>query len=60
MKSYAELEKAFIEKKLHPMDLKQSVAKHLNLLLEPVQKKLSVNKTAQKLAEEIKTFEVTR
>ncbi len=59
-KSYAELEKTFAEKKLHPMDLKQSVAKHLNLLLEPVQKKLAANKTAQRLAEEIKGFEVTR
>ena len=58
--SYAELETAFAEKKLHPMDLKQSVAQHLNLLLEPVQKKLAANKTAQKLAQEIKGFEVTR
>lgn len=59
-KSYSELEAAFAQKRLHPMDLKQSVSKHLNLLLEPVQKKLAVNKTAQKLAAEIKTFEVTR
>lgn len=59
-KSYAELENAFTEKKLHPMDLKQSVTRHLNLLLEPVQKKLAVNKTARKLAAEIKAFEVTR
>ncbi len=59
-KSYSELEAAFAEKKLHPMDLKQAVAKHLSLLLEPVQKKLAANKTAQKLAEEIKKFEVTR
>lgn len=59
-KSCSELEVAFAAKKLHPMDLKQSVAKHLNLLLEPVQKKLAANKTAQKLADEIKTFEVTR
>lgn len=58
--SYAELETAFALKKLHPMDLKQSVAKNINLLLEPVQKKLAASKTAQKLAEEIKMFEVTR
>lgn len=58
--SYAELETAFAAKKVHPMDLKQSVAKHINLLLEPVQKKLAANKTAQKLADEIKGFEVTR
>src|SRR3989344_3378329 len=59
-KSYTELETAFADKKLHPMDLKQSVAKHLNQLLEPVQKKLTTNKVAQKLAQEIKGFEVTR
>ena len=59
-KSYTELETAFADKKLHPMDLKQSVAKYINLLLEPVQKKLAANKTAQKLAAEIKTFEITR
>jgi len=59
-KSYTELEAAFAQKKLHPLDLKQSVSKHLNLLLEPVQKKLAANKTAQKLAQEIQWFEVTR
>ena len=42
------------------MDLKQSVADYLNKLMDPVRKKLEKNKTAQKLAKEIKTFEVTR
>jgi tyrosyl-tRNA synthetase len=32
--SYEELEKDFITKKLHPMDLKQAVAKELNILLK--------------------------
>ena len=58
--SYEELEKAFSQKNLHPMDLKQSVGKYLNELLDPVRKKLGKSKTAQKLAEEIKTFDVTR
>lgn len=58
--SYEELEKEFSEGKLHPMDLKQSVAKYLNQLLDPIRKKLEKNKTAQKLIEEIVTFKVTR
>ncbi len=59
-KSYEELEKEFSEGKLHPMDLKQSVAKYLNQLLGPVRKRLEKNKTAQKLIKEIVTFKVTR
>ena len=58
--SYEELENAFSKKELHPMDLKQSVSRYLNDLLKPVRKKLEKNKTAQKLAEEIKTFDITR
>jgi len=58
--SYEDLEKKFSQKKLHPMDLKQATAEHLNKLIDPVRRKLEKNKTAQKLAEEIKSFEVTR
>ena len=58
--SYEELEKSFSKKELHPMDLKQSVSRYLDELLSPVRKKLEKNKTTQKLAEEIKGFEVTR
>jgi tyrosyl-tRNA synthetase len=36
--SYAELEKQYLEKKLHPMDLKNSVSGALTELLEPVRK----------------------
>ena len=59
-KNYNELENAFEKKKLHPMDLKTAVGNYLNQLLEPVRKKLEKNKTAQRLAQEIKGFEVTR
>ena len=58
--SYQELEKAFLQRKLHPMDLKQSTAEYLSELIDPVRKKLEENKTAQKLVEEISKFEVTR
>ncbi|MDP7141403.1 MAG: tyrosine--tRNA ligase [Candidatus Woesearchaeota archaeon] len=59
-KNYNELENAFEKKELHPMDLKTAAGDYLNKLLEPVRKKLEKNKTAQRLAEEIKGFEVTR
>lgn len=36
--SYEELEKAFTDKKLHPLDLKKAVAEEINRLLEPFQK----------------------
>ncbi|MFH1895251.1 MAG: tyrosine--tRNA ligase [archaeon] len=36
--SFFELEKAFSEKKLHPMDLKNSLSAELNDVLEPVRK----------------------
>ena len=58
--SYEELEKEFLQKKLHPMDLKEGTAEYLNRLIEPVRSKLEKSKTAQRLAEEIKTYEVTR
>src|SRR3989338_6423202 len=58
--SYSELEKTFREKKLHPMDLKQSTASHLNQLIEPVRKILEKNALAKKLASEISDFKVTR
>lgn len=34
--SYKEVEEAFVNKKLHPMDLKQSVGNYLNKIIEPV------------------------
>jgi tyrosyl-tRNA synthetase len=37
-KSYEELEKAYVAGKLHPMDLKKSVAKEINALLSTVRK----------------------
>ena len=58
--SYEELERLFLQKKLHPMDLKQATAEYLNKLMGPVRKKLEKNKTAQKLAEEISKFNVTK
>jgi tyrosyl-tRNA synthetase len=39
--SYADLEKAFAEKQVHPADLKAAVAMQLNRLLEPIRRKFA-------------------
>ncbi|MFH1073085.1 MAG: tyrosine--tRNA ligase [Nanoarchaeota archaeon] len=37
-RSYAELEKAYVDRKLHPQDLKMAVADEINSLIEPIRK----------------------
>jgi len=59
-KSYEDLEKDFIEKKLHPMDLKASVATYINQFLEPVREYFIKNKEARELLEKVESFQVTR
>ncbi|MFH1439647.1 MAG: tyrosine--tRNA ligase [Candidatus Woesearchaeota archaeon] len=58
--SYNELETAFINGDLHPADLKQGVAISLNQLMDPIRKKLEKSRKAQKLAEQISEFKITR
>ena len=57
--SYQELEAAFVEGKVHPMDLKNSVADELNELLEPIRKHFSKGKPAD-LKEFVESQQVTR
>ncbi len=42
--SYAELEKDFAEKKLHPGDLKQTVGNYLVKIISPIREKLNLDK----------------
>ncbi len=58
--SYEDLESAFATGLLHPMDLKDCTAHYINELIKPVREKLEKSKTAQRLAEKIKKFKVTR
>ncbi|MBS3137089.1 tyrosine--tRNA ligase [Candidatus Woesearchaeota archaeon] len=60
LKSYAELEKLFENKKIHPMDLKNTAAEYINKLIEPIRNKILNDPKIKKMREEIKTFEVTR
>jgi tyrosyl-tRNA synthetase len=50
--NYEEIEKDFIEKKLHPMDLKIAVAKEIVEILKPVQKEKKVLEKLMKEAYE--------
>lgn len=54
--SYEDLEKAFLDKKIHPLDLKTTCAKYINSFLEQVRKHFSENKEAKKLLEKVESF----
>ena len=54
--SYKELEEEYIAKKIHPLDLKKALSKHLNEILKPTRKHFQENEKAKKLLEEIKKF----
>ena len=58
--SYDELVKLYSSGELFPLDLKNAVAKHLNLLLEPVRNYFKRNSKAKELMEKVKSFQVTR
>jgi len=57
--SYAELEKDFVEEKLHPMDLKNAVAKDLIKILKPAREHFSQGKPKTML-EELEKLMITR
>lgn len=58
-KTYEELEEVFAKKELHPMDLKQSVAKYINELLEPVRKHFE-KKEPKELLKKVMSYQITR
>ena len=60
LNSYANLEKLFANKEIHPMDIKQAVIKYLNEILEPVRQHFRDNLFAKSLLEKVKSFQVTR
>jgi len=59
-KSYEDLEKDFVDKKLHPMDLKGTAAEYINGFLEPVREYFKNNKEARELLAKVESFQVTR
>ena len=60
IRSFIELEKLFREKSIHPQDLKKTVIKLLDELIEPVRTHFKENKEAKALLEKVQSFQVTR
>ncbi len=60
LKSYKDLEEAYVNGKLHPSDLKNTVSDYLNELIKPIREHFSKNKKAKELYEAVKKFKVTK
>jgi tyrosyl-tRNA synthetase len=58
--SYAELERAYRDGKLHPADLKSATAGYINEMIKPVRKHFEKNAKAKSLLGKVKSFKVTR
>lgn len=58
--SYEDLESDFIQKNLHPVDLKQALTKSINTYLDPIRTHFKENEHARKLKEQVDSFTITR
>jgi len=58
--NYQDLERAFLKGELHPLDLKNSVASHLDKMISPIREHFEKNKKARELYEIVKFQEITR
>ncbi len=58
--NYDEIVKVYTEGKLHPLDLKKTVAKYLDEMIKPVREYFETNKKAKALYEEVKKYAITR
>ncbi|MCA9371722.1 tyrosine--tRNA ligase [Candidatus Woesebacteria bacterium] len=58
--TYEEVEKAFAEKTLFPLDLKNAVAQYIDRLITPVRKHFTENKEAAQLLKQVQSFRITR
>jgi len=58
--NYEKLCEIYRDGQLHPMDLKQATAEHINKIIEPVRKHFATNQKAKQLFEQVKSFEATR
>jgi len=54
--NYEDLEKAFVAKEVHPMDLKSATAKYIDEFLEPIREHFKKNTKAKKLLERVNSF----
>ncbi|MBX4211945.1 tyrosine--tRNA ligase [Candidatus Pacearchaeota archaeon] len=56
VKSYKELRDLFVASKIHPLDLKNTVASYINELIKPVREHFEKNARAKKLYASVKKF----
>ncbi|MEM5879393.1 MAG: tyrosine--tRNA ligase [Candidatus Aenigmatarchaeota archaeon] len=59
-KSYEEVEKAFKQGELHPLDLKNAVADYLDQMIKPVREHFEKNSKAREFLELMKKAKITR
>ena len=60
LNNYENLERLYREKKIHPVDLKQTVIVLLDKLLNPVRRHFEENSYAKELLSKVKSYQVTR
>ena len=58
--TYSELEKTYAEGKLHPMDLKSSIAEGLARIMEPIRKHFETDREAAECLDVVRKTKVTR
>jgi tyrosyl-tRNA synthetase len=58
--NFPELEKAYSEGKLHPLDLKNAVSQELATILEPVRKYFDSNREARECLDVVRKAVITR
>ena len=60
LSTYEDLEKQFLNNKIHPEDLKNSLSIYLNKLLEPIRSHFEKNPYAKSLLDQVKSFKITK
>ena len=59
IKNYEGLRDLYIKKQIHPLDLKNTIAEYIDILIDPVRKHFSKGK-AKELLEKVNSYEVAR
>ncbi len=59
-KSYEEMEKSYSKGEVHPLDLKETLAKELDEIIKPIREHFEKNKKAKELYEFVKAQKITR
>ncbi len=60
LRSYAEVEQQYANKEIHPQDLKQTVIKLLDQLLQPIRRHFETDENAKQLLQTVQSYQVTR